>query len=104
MANLVLSESVDKVVRLERSPEGQVVPVEIYTTDTTSRRTTKKAKPFERLVNQFVDAQAVIVDDYRERHKRSAAKKKNGWLKDLIGNARKSTAKGRKKIKISKAF
>jgi hypothetical protein len=46
----------------------------------------------------------VIVDDYRERHKRSAAKKKNGWLKDLIGNARKSTAKGRKKISLSKAF
>jgi hypothetical protein len=104
MANLALSESVDKVVRLERNPQGQYVPIELYTTDTTSRKTTKKAKPFERLVNQFVEAQAVIVDDYRERHKRSASKKKNGWLKDLVTNARKSTAKGRKKIKISKAF
>src|SRR5436305_733316 len=104
MANLVLSESVDKIVRLERDPQGHIVPVEIYSSPYTSRRTTKKMKPLERLVNQFVEAQAVIVDDYRERHKRSAGKKKNGWLKDLVGNARKSTAKGRKEIKISKAF
>jgi hypothetical protein len=54
MANLVLSESVNRVVRLERTPQGQVVPVEIYSNDNTSKRTTKKAKPFERLVNQFV--------------------------------------------------
>ena len=104
MANLVLSESVDKVVRLERDPQGRMVPVEIYANPDTSRRTTKKLKPLERLVNQFVEAQAVIVDDYRERHQRSASKKKNGWYKDLIGNARKSTAKGRKKIKLSKVF
>ncbi len=104
MAILKLSESVDKIVRLERDPQGHIMPVEVYANPDTSRRTTKKLRPIERLVKQFVDAQAVIVDDYRERHRRSAERKKNGWFKDLGKNALKSTKRGRKMIKLSKAF
>jgi hypothetical protein len=104
MADLKLSDSVQKVVRLDRGPQGNFQPVEVYSSSDTSRKTTKKLKPIERLVNQFVEAQAVIVDDYRHRHHQSAEKKKNGWFKELGKNVRKSTAKGRKRIKLSKVF
>jgi hypothetical protein len=104
MANLKLSDSVEKIVRLDQDPQGNRVAVKIYSTDDTSRRTTKRLKPLERLMNQFVEAQAVIVDDYRARHRRSADKKKNGWFKDLGSNIKKSTSKGRKQFKLKKVF
>jgi hypothetical protein len=105
MANLKLSDSVEKIVRLDRDPKGNPVAVKIYTgDDETSRRTTKRLKPLERLVNQFVEAQAVAIDEYRARHKRSADKKKNGWFKDLGSNLTKSTKKGRKEVKFKKIF
>lgn len=104
MANLKLNDSVEKIVRLDQDPQGNPVAVKVYSANDTSPRTTKRLKPLERLMNQFVDAQAVIVDDYRARHRRSAEKKKNGWFRDLGGNIRKSTAKGRKQFKLKKVF
>lgn len=105
MANLKLSDSVEKIVRLDHDPKGNPVAVKVYAAnDNTSPRTTKRLKPIERLMNQFVEAQAVIVDDYRARHRKSADKKKNGWFRELGGNIRKSTAKGRKQFKLKKIF
>jgi len=105
MSNLKLSDSVEKIVRLDQDPQGNRIAVKIYSSaDDTSRRTTKRMKPVERLIHQFVEAQAVVVDEYRARHRNSADKKKNGWFKDLATNVRKSTAKGRKQFKFKKIF
>ena len=39
MANLTLSDSVDKIVRLEKDPQGHVLPVRVYSRSDTSPKT-----------------------------------------------------------------
>lgn len=64
------------------------------------RRTSKRWRPFERMLRRFSTAQATAAGEYLDRHQRSSRRKKNGWLKDLRKNTSKAGRRGFKKLKF----
>lgn len=64
------------------------------------RRTSKRWRPFERMLRRFSTAQGTAASEYLDRHQRSSRRKKNGWLKDLRKNASKAGRRGLKKLKF----
>lgn len=64
------------------------------------RRTSKRWRPFERMLRRVSTAQATAAGEYLGRHQRSSRRKRNGWLKDLGKNASKAGRRGFKKLKF----
>jgi hypothetical protein len=64
------------------------------------RRGSKRLRPLEKTMRRMATAQGTAADDYLMRHKKSNAKKKNGWIKDINKNVMRSSRKGMRKLKI----
>ncbi len=91
--------SVRSVTKMEIGSDGSVTRIKLGG----RKRKRKVSKPFRRwdkMMRRMSKAQETAARDYLLRHNRSNNKKKNGAVKDLTKNFRKSQRKGIKKLKI----
>jgi hypothetical protein len=83
------------VVKIEREADGSVTRTIL--SDEGKKRRRKVSRPLRRLdrsLRKITKAENVASSDYLRRHERSNRKKKNGALKDLRKNLRKSVREG----------
>ena len=89
--NLRLDPVVERITILKKDPQtGRLRPSAVYRNDRGKKRNSKRLRPFEKFVRRIGRAQARAASVYNERHDRSNRKKKNGWLRDLVGNMAKA--------------
>ena len=100
MTILQKNTSVRSIVRLDRDASGETTPTVLYGPDGSKSRTSKKYRQAEKVLKRLVQAQEVFASTYMSRHSRSAAKKKDGWWKDLGTNLKKSFKEGKKRAKF----
>jgi len=89
---------VRSVYTLHVNPDGSVQREKLF--ERKARRGSKRLRPFEKAIRRFSRAQGTMADEYLARHERSNRRKKNGWVKDLGKNVRRSSRKGMRKLKI----
>ena len=82
---------------LQVDADGKIQREKLY--ERRRRRGSKRLRPFEKAMRRMSRAQGTMADDYLSRHERSN-RKKNGWIKDLGKNVRRSSRKGLRKLKI----
>jgi hypothetical protein len=102
MDNLRFGNSVRKVTMLQPGPSGTLTPTVLYDDRNKKKKQTRGLRPLERAQRRFVQAQRVYWDTIVKRHKRSNAKKRDGWARDAIGNIVRASEKSSKQL--SKAF
>jgi hypothetical protein len=66
------------------------------------KKQTKGLKPVERLVRTVADANDAFGSSYAKRHRRSNRKRRDGWLRDMVGNFSKAGNKARKELEVSR--
>jgi len=101
---LKLHDSVESVVVLKPRPDGRYEAVEVYEPAEVSRSTSRRLRPVERLVRRVVRAEQRTLQNYAERHQRSAGRRRNGWLKDFRKNVSRSMKDGRRSLKLRRLF
>ena len=62
------------------------------------RKKPRWARPFEKLTRRVMKAGKAYSDESLRRHKRSARKRKLGWLRDFPRNAMRAQSKAVKQI------
>lgn len=97
---LSLGKNIVKVVRLERAPDGSVVPVLMHGDEKPKRKVSRMNRSSERLLRRWMEAQNAFTETYLERHERSNRKKRNGFSKDYMENLNKARRKAEKKLKL----
>jgi hypothetical protein len=93
-----LRESVRRIIQLHKDQAGTVAPVTIYKKKGGRTRDVSPAlQPVEKAVRKIASAQVTFLNSYVDRHNRSNAKRRDGWMTDLVPNlteaGRKSTQK-----------
>ena len=92
-------KGVSSVVVLRQSETG-LNPETIDVDPEISHSTSRKYRKREKVLTRVMRAHAKATTQYLALHEASAAKKKNGWVKDFGKNTRKSVKSGRKILKI----
>jgi len=92
-------KDVSSVVVLRQSATG-FHPESIDVDPEISHSTSRKYRKREKVLTRVMRAQAKATTEYLALHEASAAKKKNGWVKDFGKNTRKSVKSGLKILKI----
>jgi uncharacterized protein DUF6312 len=86
---------VKSVVKVQREADGSVTRTVVAEPD--KRRRRRVSKPFRRIdkaLRKVTKAENVASSEYLRRHDRSNRKRKNGALKDLRKNVRRSVREG----------
>ncbi|HEY2322812.1 MAG TPA: hypothetical protein VGJ82_08100 [Thermoanaerobaculia bacterium] len=100
MDNLKLDRSVQRITILKKDPEsGKVRPAAVYRAKGRKKKTPKALRPIEKFLRRLGKAQARAASVYNMRHDRSAKKKKNGALRDLITNVSKARKQAWKSLR-----
>ena len=98
-----LSESVVRVVRLEKDAGGGLRPVVIFQKPQAKK---KKGSPvlksLDKGVRRLVKAERAMLDAYQSRHDESNSRRKDGWVIDLAPNVLESARSARKKLKLNR--
>lgn len=84
---------------VQRDEQGALQSTPLYK-DKSKRRVPKRWRGVEKFMRRMSAAQKTAAEVYLERHERSNAKKKNGWLKDFGKNMGKARRQGTKKLKL----
>lgn len=85
------------VVSVQRHPDGSVTRVLLSDGDG-GPRVTRRMRKMDRRVRKLVRAQNVASGEYLRRHRRSNQKKRNGAMRELPTNMRRSIRKGLKTL------
>jgi hypothetical protein len=93
MDNLRFGNSVRKVTMLQPGPSGTLTPTVLYDDRNKKKKQTRGLRPLERAQRRFAQAQRVYWDTIVKRHKRSNAKKRDGWARDAVANMAKASEK-----------
>lgn len=99
LATELKDSPVRRATVVRRGEQGALEPTVVYK-EKSKRRVPKRWRGLEKFMRRMGAAQKTAADVYLERHERSNAKKKNGWLKDLGKNMGKARRQGTKKLKI----
>ena len=86
----------NSVVTVQRHEDGSVTRTVLSKGG--GSRVSKRMRPLDRRVRKLARAQSVAASEYLRRHERSNSKKRNGAVRDLGRNARRSMRKGMKKL------
>ena len=85
------------VVSVQRHPDGSVTRV-LLSEGEGGPRVTRRARKVDRRIRKLVRAQNVASSEYLRRHRRSNLKKRNGAVRELPRNMRRSIRKGLKTL------
>jgi len=97
-------KAVRRIIVLQQNPDGSFTPTTVYRKKSKRKKISKRMRPIEKRARRISKGLATLTSEYTQRHNRSNRKKKNGWLKDIRKNVRKSAKSGRKKAKIKRLF
>ena len=81
-----------RVTVVRRDEYGRLVARERYESEGERRRKkqSKLLRPIERLMRRAIKFEVRLLSDYLGRHEHSNSKKRDGWIKDLSKNVRRS--------------
>jgi hypothetical protein len=100
-----LSSRVRRITLLQRDPTTQeVTPVELYRSAEKRRKSSRRARPAERVVRRWADANGSMASNYLARHRKSSRKRRDGWIRDLSLNMVRAQRKGVKRLRINRWF
>jgi hypothetical protein len=86
---------VKSVVKVQRESDGSVTRTVVAEPDKRRRRrVSKPLRRFDKGLRKLTKAENVASSEYLRRHDRSNRKRKNGALKDLRKNVRRSVREG----------
>jgi hypothetical protein len=91
------AKSVRRIVVLEQDAAGGYTPVTVYK-EKKKKRGSRPLRGLEKTLRKVNRAATTFGDSYGDRHNRSNAKKKNGWIKDLSKNVSKAGKRAKKKL------
>jgi len=97
-----MSKSIRKVTVLMRDASGNLSPVVLFDRRRDQKKTSRPFRPLEKAIRRAADAEATFAKAYLSRHRRSAAKKKDGWIRDLNVNLFKATRRGFKRSPLGR--
>ncbi len=78
--------------------DGATTPVILYQRPGLRRGSSRGLRPIERAVRKMYTAQATFANAYIARHERSNQREKDGWLKDLGKNMKRSLRDARREV------
>ena len=90
--------AVASVTKLEKHEDGTVVKTVLSAPR--KRRVSKRYRKVDKAVRRLSRANQVASTEFLARHERANGKKKNGGLRSVTKNLRKSTGKGFKKLRL----
>ena len=91
MLEIKLDSTVERITFLGRDDKtGTFYVSSVLRNEAGKKKASKLLRPIEKLVRRLNKTQARSASIYSERHERSARKKKNGWLSDMVPNMRKA--------------
>jgi hypothetical protein len=100
MDNLRLDPAVQRITILHKDPDtGNFRPAAVYRNNRRRKRTSKYLRPITKFLRRLGRAEARAASVYNNRHDRSAARKKNGALRDLVKNTNKARKAAWKTLK-----
>lgn len=100
MDDLKLDRAVQRITILRKDPQsGKFKTAAVYRNKGRKKKTAKALRPFEKFLRRLGKAQARAASVYNMRHDRSAKKKKNGALRDLITNVSKAQKQAWKSLR-----
>jgi hypothetical protein len=85
------------VVKVQRHGDGSVTRVVLSDRDD-EPKVDKRYRKADKRMRKLVTAQNIASSEYLRRHRRSNSKKRNGALRDLPRNMRRSIRKGTKSL------
>ena len=85
------------VVKVQRHSDGSVTRVVLSDRDD-GPKVDKRYRKADKRMRKLVTAQNIASSEYLRRHRRSNSKKRNGALRDLPRNMRRSVRKGTKSL------
>lgn len=100
--DLRLGPSIRRVTILTPDPSGQTKATVIYERPREGKKQSRRLKPVESAVRRTMQGFSTAADDYLERHDKSNAKKRDGWLMEMPGNVFKAMRKGSKRAKMNR--
>jgi len=95
-------KGVRSVTILSRDATGQVSPTTVYERSTKKKKGSRMLKPVESFVRRATDSAATGAERYIVRHKKSSAKRKDGWLREMPANLIKAFSKGSRRMKMNR--
>ena len=99
MDNLRLDPAVQRITILHKDSEtGNFKPAAVYK-NKGKKKTSKILRPIAKFLRRLGRAEARAASVYNNRHDRSASKKKNGALRDLVKNTNKARKAAWKTLK-----
>ncbi|MFN3647978.1 MAG: hypothetical protein ACK47B_00250 [Armatimonadota bacterium] len=104
MNTLKLPRSVKSVVILDNNPVDCRPRVLVSDDRRKPKKSSKALRGLEKAIHRMSLAQTAASSAYLSRHRRSNARKKDGWLKDLGVNVPKAARTGMKRLKIQRLF
>jgi hypothetical protein len=103
MSDLRFSGAVRRVVQLQQDSTGNTVAVEIYRKPGDERKKgSRLMRPVDKAIRRAAEAQQTTAATYLEKHDKSNAKRRDGWLRDLNANVWDATRKGQKALKLNR--
>ena len=96
-----MGDSVLRVISLDTDESGAIRPVTLY--DKGKKKSKKQSAPLKamgRAMRRRHEANLRFEKAYIGRHKKSNAKRRDGWARDLPVNLLRADEKGRRKIKL----
>ncbi len=97
-----MGKSIRKVILLAPDAKGNVSPIVLFDRDGERKKMSRPLRPLEKAVRRAADAEAAFAKTYLSRHRRSNAKKKDGWIRDLNVNLFKATRRGFKRSPLGR--
>jgi len=103
MKDMRFPASVRRVVRLTQDAAGNVAPQVVFEREETGpKKGSRMLRPFEKMVHRWAKGEQARAARYLERHERSNAKKKDGWVRDLNLNVFRAAKAGAKPLRWSR--
>jgi hypothetical protein len=101
MSDLRFGDGVRRVVQLQKDSAGHTVAVEIYRKPGDARKkSSRPMRPIDKAIRRAAEAQQTTAATYLQKHEKSSAMRKDGWLRDLNANVWDATRKGQKALKL----
>ncbi|MEI6666773.1 MAG: hypothetical protein WCP29_01355 [Acidobacteriota bacterium] len=94
--------SIRKVILLKTDEAGAVTPVVLFEAAEKKKKSTRILRPLEKLARHAATAESTFASDYLSRHERSNAKKKDGWIRDIVPNLAKAAKHGAKESPLGR--
>lgn len=97
-----LSKSVQRITVLERDSTGELSSVVVFERRKKGKKGSRAVRPLEKIARSIADANEAYATSYRDRHKKSNRKRRDGWMRDFPVNITRAGRKGFRKFSVTR--